>query len=157
FAFFSAVAAIEGAIEVRTPLLGEAVMRLSWLCPSKASLLALARGPVDLAWLVVRHDPGAVLLILRQAARFLPSASLSYFPSASRDPAILEGALDDVEQNAVQPAGSTREYVDWSRPELFPILRSAQAYAWTAEQIAARTGHGDANNAWVAGLLAPFG
>src|SRR5436853_474618 len=47
--------------------LGEAATHLAWLCPSAASLVALARSPTATVWQEVRDDPGAVLLILRQA------------------------------------------------------------------------------------------
>jgi signal transduction histidine kinase len=157
FAFFSAVAAIEGAIEVKTPLLGEATTPLSWLCPSKASLLALARETAGQAWSQVRRDPAAVLLVLRTAARFLPSASVSYFPAVLREPCILEGALEHLHQTSTVPGEPQAGFVDWTGRDVFPILHSALACAWTAQQLAQRTGLGDAENAWAAGLLAPIG
>jgi signal transduction histidine kinase len=157
FAIFSAVAAIEGAIEVKTPPLGEAVTHLSWLCPSKASLLALARGHTHLAWLEVRRDPSAVLLVLRQGSRFLPSPSISYFPAVLHEPCILEGALEFLKEGESLSLGCEPGFVDWCSPEVLPILRASLAYAWTAHQLAERTGQGNAENAWVTALLAPLG
>ena len=52
---------------MRASALGEAATQLPWLSPSAASLLALIREPAEPAWEFARHDPGAVLLILRQA------------------------------------------------------------------------------------------
>jgi two-component system, NtrC family, sensor kinase len=142
---------------VKTPLLGEATTHLSWLCPSKASLLALARETAGQAWTQVRQDPAAVLLVLRTAARFLSSASVSNFPAVLREPCILEGALDHLGRSTAVPGQTQVGFVDWTRPDVFPILHSALACAWTAQQLAQRTGLSDAENAWAAGLLAPVG
>src|SRR5207249_9429699 len=61
--------------------LGEAATHLAWLCPSAASLVALARSPTATVWEEVRDDPGAVLLILRQAPDQAVSPP-SFFPAA---------------------------------------------------------------------------
>ena len=49
-------------------VLAEAVLRRAWLPPSAASLTALARHPLPATWLLLRDDPGAVLLLLRRSA-----------------------------------------------------------------------------------------
>src|SRR6516165_168343 len=49
----------------------ERVDRLAWLAPSATSLAALARFPSPYAWTVIRDDPAAVLLVLRQPGETL--------------------------------------------------------------------------------------
>jgi two-component system, NtrC family, sensor kinase len=153
-----------GAITVRVSALGEAATELPWLSPCAASLLALARLPAAAAWAQARRDPGAVLLVLRQAAATLTSPSLSFFPSVLRDPAILEEALrrHGKSRAVAAPGLASHEtaaggFVDWKHAELKPILDTALTYARRAERLAERTGRCDPENAWVAGLLAPLG
>jgi two-component system NtrC family sensor kinase len=155
---------IEGAIEVRTPALGEAVTHLAWLSPRAASLVALARSPA--AWLEVRTDPAAVLLVARAApaARSLPF----FFPALLHDPAVLDAALRHLD--GVVPlagasglsgplAGASGLY--GGGPEktaaLPAICDASLAYAGRARHLAERTGRCDPDNAWAAGLLAPLG
>jgi signal transduction histidine kinase len=96
----------------------------------------------------MRCDPGAVLLVVRQCTATLTSPSLSFFSALLRDPAIFDEALRRQPQN-----GS----VDWTRPELSPILDAALCYARLAERLAETTGRCDPDNAWIAALLAPLG
>jgi signal transduction histidine kinase len=153
---------------VRVSALGEGLTQLPWLSPGAASLLALARLPATSAWSQVRLDPGAVLLILRQTARTLASSSLSFFPAALRDPAVLEGAIkflhpdsgprgsplpQDGDTQPVVPPG----FVDWNEPVVRPVYEASLRYARLAQRVAEATERSDPDNAWVAGLLAPLG
>src|SRR5260370_38720480 len=98
---------MEGAIKVRVPALGEAVTHLPWLSPCAASLVTLARSPGAAAWARVRSDPGAVLLIVRQATPTLAVPTLSFFPALLQDPAVLDGALHPLRHGA-------EWFVDWT-------------------------------------------
>jgi len=155
---------------VRVPALGEGATHLPWLSPCAASLLALARLPAAAAWSKVRHDPGAVLLITRQTARTLCSPCISFFPAILREPVILDGAihfLSLVSASAgrqalaeIQTESRSRaaDYcIDWYDPPLRPIYHHCLLYARLAERVADLSGRCDADNAWVAGLLAPLG
>jgi signal transduction histidine kinase len=115
-------------------------------------LLALARAPAALAWAALRHDPGAVLLVLRQTARS-PAPSEPSFPSRLGDPTILDGALCFLRESGQPTAG----FVDWNEPAVQPIYRASLTYAGLAARVAEQTGRCDAEQAWVAGLLAPLG
>src|SRR5581483_8879271 len=85
-------APIEGAVEVKTFPLGEAVHRLRWLSPGAASLVALARLPLVEAWPHLRHDPGAVLHLLRHAPATAQLAAAPFFHASENDPTLLENA-----------------------------------------------------------------
>src|SRR5262249_52232659 len=80
----------EGAIAVRFGAVAEAVTQLTWVPPTAPSLLALARLLTSAPWLALRHDPGAVLLLLRTptVSRLAPD----YFtlPELCRSPEALE-------------------------------------------------------------------
>ncbi len=130
--------------------LGEAATRLSWLAPGASSLVALARSPGAPAWAELRFDPGAVLLVVRQASATLQNAPLSFFPALLQEAAVAEGALR-------QLASGETGFVDWNQAEATPIYRASVVYARLAEFIARQTGRCDPDNAWVAGLLAPLG
>ena len=130
--------------------LGEAITRLSWLSPCVDSLVALTRCPAVDAWARVRLDPGAVLLVLREAPAARAVSSLSCFPSLVHDPAVLEGAgrlLD----------GGGPGFVNWGLPPAKAVYQSSILYAGAAHWLAERAGCADPDNAWVAGLLAPLG
>jgi signal transduction histidine kinase len=131
---------------------GEAATQLPWLSPCAASLLALARLPAGAAWAELRTDPGAVLLVLRTAARSLATGTLSFFPAVLRQPAVVEGAVQHL-----QAKGRPSSFVDWNRPELQPVYRASWTYAWLAQRLAELTRRCDPDNAWVGGLLAPLG
>src|SRR4029077_20973201 len=97
---------------------GEAATHLGWLFPSAASLVALARSPTATVWEEVRDDPGAVLLILRQA----PDQSVSppsFFPAVVHESAVLLEAARLLE-------ASGPGYVDWSRPAAQPIYQACR-------------------------------
>lgn len=123
------------------------VTHLAWICPSAASLAALACHGVA-AWDEVRADPGAVLLVLRSAApgRTLPAL----LPAVGDGRAVLETALDLLDR---APAG----FADWSQPEARSVYHAALAAAALAHRIADRTARCNPENAWTAGLLAPLG
>lgn len=124
--------------------LGETATHLPWLCPRASSLVALARVPVATAWSQLRIDPGAVLLVARQAPE--PSTLLS----SSRQTTILEDALG-------QLAGTGAGFVEWNAPTLEPIYRSCLRHAQLAARLAAHAKGVEPEAAWVAGLLAPLG
>jgi two-component system NtrC family sensor kinase len=130
--------------------LGEAVTRLSWLSPCVDSLVALARCPATDTWARVRQDPGAVLLVLRQAPAARAASSLSCFPSLVHEPAVLEGACRLLDSGG--PG-----FVDWDLPSARPVYQSGVMFARAAHWLAERSGRADPDNAWVAGLLAPLG
>ncbi len=129
--------------------LGEAATHLAWLSPSAASLVALARSPTATVWEEVRGDPGAVLLILRQVPDHA-SSSQSFFPGVVHEPAVLLEAARLLESPG--PA-----YVDWTQPAVRPIFHACHEFARLASHLAERSGRGDPDNAWAAGLLAPLG
>jgi signal transduction histidine kinase len=138
------------------PALGEAVMHLAWLPPGVGSLVALARLPAPAAWVEVRSDPGAVLLVVREAtgARALPA----FFPGLLHDPALLDGAvrcLDHIltKEGPAPPGG----FLDNEQSALQAIHRAGLRYAHVAHRLAERSGRCDPDTAWSAGLLAPLG
>jgi two-component system NtrC family sensor kinase len=157
---------IEGAIAVRVPARCETATQLAWLSPCAASLLALARLPAASAWARLRHDPGAVLLVTRYAARSLSAAGISFFPAVLRDPEIFRGALhffatepaaSKTARNADSARAASDFFVDWYDPRIRLIYHSCLLYARCAEHVAELSGRCDPENAWVAGLLAPLG
>lgn len=130
--------------------LGEAAIQLPWLSPCAASLVALARAPAAEAWVVVRTDPGCVLLLLRHALPQPDPTRLSLFPTLLRDPAPLEAARCRLEYPGLG-------YADWGHPVLRPIYQSALYCARLAQALAERAGRCPPDHAWVCGLLAPLG
>ena len=157
---------------MRVSAVGEAATQLPWLSPCAASLLALARMPAAAAWERLRHDPGAVLLVVRRVARSLSTTAISFFPALLREPAILEGALqfltselpesraavdEAIGQTTDSGPGTVAGFVDWYQPAMRPIYHACLLYARLAQRVAEMTGSSDPDNAWVAGLLAPLG
>jgi two-component system NtrC family sensor kinase len=126
-----------------TPPAADRALALPWPAPSAASLIALARTPGPAAWPMVRHDPNAVLLLVRTSPDGLPATVLDH-------PAPLDAAGRWLH---TAPASATA----WDRPGLMPLWRSAVAHARLTAAVAARAGHADALTAWAAGLLAPLG
>jgi signal transduction histidine kinase len=98
----------------------------------------------------VRSDPGAVLLLVRQAASLWSSPGFACLPSLLNDPAIPEGALKQLQQ---PEAG----FVDWDRPECQVVYQTSLQIAQWAQHLARLTQRCPAESAWVAGLLAPLG
>lgn len=160
---------------MRLPALGEAATQLPWLCPCASSLVALARKPAAAAWREVRDDPGAVLLILRQAARTGTSPAPAYFPSLLRDPCLVQGAIRLLHATEPEPAKAGTPilpfspstplpcahvpsgFVDWRLAGSDSVYRACLLYARTAHDLADMSRRGDPDHAWVAGLLAPLG
>ncbi|MFO0929251.1 MAG: ATP-binding protein [Gemmataceae bacterium] len=128
------------------PSLDLAASELAWVAPSAASLLRLARLPAD-TWSVVRTDPGAVLLLLRDDTT--PS-SLPFPASLLATPRPLERAL----RLLADPPGGR---ADWMMPTLAPLRHDGLTIAALAARIAERSGAVDPDRAWSAGLLAPLG
>jgi two-component system NtrC family sensor kinase len=129
---------------------GEAAARLPWLCPTKESLLALARESTDLAWLTVRHDPCAILLLLRHVQ---PYSNPCDFVRAVDLPALLLWAGRTLVEGR---HSSLYSYLE-NGPISQRILRVARDYATAASKLASRTGVVDPECAWICGLLAPLG
>jgi signal transduction histidine kinase len=136
--------------KVRVPALGEQVAQLPWLSPGAASLVALARGPAHKAWESLRTDPGAVLLLLSQAPAARAGPSVSCFTQLAGEPGICDAAASLLD-------GKTFAFVDWDAAPVRPVYRAAVHFAYAAAEIAERSGRGDPDNAWVAGLIAPLG
>src|SRR5581483_5449742 len=136
--------------DVSPGALADEVVRLAWVPPSEAALLALARGG-PAAWPIVRRDPGALLLLLRvpSLARFLPD---HFSPPALVElPEVLEAAVSHLRR------ASESSLLDWSDPRRVPVLDACVAYAREAHDIASRLGTCDPERAWTVGLLAPLG
>ncbi len=129
--------------------LAEAACELPWLAPCADSLVALTRQPQARTWLQLRGDPGLVLLLLRQRPPAEATSALSFYPALLHDGGVLALALDCLCAEDC--------FVDWGRPDLFPVYRAALAYARAAEALALRTDRCDPDHAWVGGLLAPLG
>jgi signal transduction histidine kinase len=126
----------------------EAACELPWLAPCAGSLVALTRGPGGGGWPALRHDPGLVLLLVRDGPR--GTSALSFYSALLHDPNVLELAGRCLAQ---APAA----FVNWHQPALLPIYRAALACARTAEALARLTDRCDPEQAWVGGLLAPLG
>ncbi|MFL5245823.1 MAG: ATP-binding protein [Gemmataceae bacterium] len=130
--------------------LGEAITQLAWLCPSAASLLALTRSSPSDAWNVLRSDPGAVLLAVRQGLASSDNIHAISFPSLLYREAIPLAAWNGL--------GNRLEgYADWGSEALAPVYLSCRQYAQCASHLAKIGGHCGAEVAWTAGLLAPLG
>lgn len=133
----------------------EAVLRLSWLSPSAASLAVLSRPATAATWPAIRKDPGAVLLVVRHSdvlpwpGRSASAPSPSFHASAFEQAALIEGALQLLEQGD--------GFVDWSRETIQPIYDACLTFARLAQRMAERTGQCDPEAAWTCGLLAPLG
>lgn len=132
--------------------LGEAVTQLPWLCPRATSLLALAQPARPTAWVELRDDPAAVLLVLRSGAARPAAPARPPFAALLRDPSILEGVLPRLAAGQL-----TQGFIDWSQPLLQPIYQAAVTYAQAAHRLAELSGRCDPDTAWTAGLLTPLG
>ena len=133
------------------PSLLHAVTELGWLPPRAASLAALGHSPSSAVWSALRDDPGAVLLLLRlPAAQPVHDGRRASFISLLDDTALPDAALEHL-------TNSSDSFVAWDDPAPRPIYHAALTCARIAEQLAVRTGHADADEAWVGGMLAPLG
>jgi signal transduction histidine kinase len=132
----------------------EAVLRLSWLSPSAASLAVLGRSATAATWPAIRRDPGAVLLVVRHSDMPWPSRSSSapspaFYATAFSQAALIEDALHLLDQSD--------GFVDWSRAAVQPVYDACLTFARLVQRLAERTGRCDPEAAWTCGLLAPLG
>jgi hypothetical protein len=130
--------------------LAEAVIRLPWVSPGTAALLALARAPTAASWDAVRVDPGAVLLLVRNSAALRTLSTTPDIPSLLANPVLLEYASRRLDK----PCPG---WVDWGQAAVRSVYQSALHYAAIAHALALRDGGCDPEAAWIAGLLAPLG
>lgn len=132
----------------------EAVLRLSWLSPSAASLAVLGRPLSAATWPAIRRDPGAVLLVVRRADVPWPGRSSSAPPPAFYAAAFAQAALIE---DALELLECTEGFVDWNCTAVQPIYDACLLYARLAQRLAERTGQCDPEAAWTCGMLAPLG
>jgi signal transduction histidine kinase len=115
-------------------------------------LLTLARRPFPSTWLEIRHDPGAVLLLLRRPfddSPFEYSAARLSFLGRLPDPAV----LDEAARMLDAPEG----FVDWGADAVSPVYDAALTLARLAEEEAATEDECAPEEAWACGLMAPLG
>lgn len=125
-----------------------AAASLPWLAPSARSLAAWCRTPSLSAWhQTLRHDPGAVLLLLRSSPITLDEP----FPGPALD------ALAPLEFASRLLAGPPRGFLDRSDDRAAPLLRLVRFLATAARELVQRSGQGNPEMAWSAGLLASLG
>ena len=122
----------------------EAVLDLPGICPASASLAALTRPHPAATWETLRHDPAAVLFVLRH----LPTVPNNII-SGLRDDGLLLAAQELLRQ-------PERPFVDWRSPGPDLVWRTARRQASLAEAIAHHASIAP-DIAWTAGLLAPLG
>ncbi len=132
----------------------EAVLRLSWLSPSAASLAVLGRPASAATWPAIRRDPGAVLLVVRRGEAPWPGRSSSAPPPSFHAAAFEQAALIE---DALHLLDRTDGFVDWNRAAVQPIYDACLTFAQLARHLAERTGQCDPEAAWTCGLLAPLG
>ena len=123
---------------------GERAVHLSWVWPDAASLEAISDSPSSVPWSLIRSDPGVAL--------FLLSRGLSF--SAATGVRLGEA---DLRALAQMLADSGVPWVNWTAPEILPVMRTALAAAHFAELLATTTGAVDAANAWLGAWLAYAG
>ena len=126
------------------PGLAAAVHGLPWLAPGVSSLVSLARPVTHSTWNAIRHDPGAVLLLLRSNV----DPSTDCLPRLLSEPACLELALRHLDDPI---------FLDWMGIIAAPVYRFAVRAASVAARLATITGRADVEAARVCGLLAPLG
>lgn len=124
---------------------GESAIQLPWLAPGSEALAALARFPTADCWQQIKHDPGAVLYLLRQ----LPEHAECIDPDSFAQPDLLD--------DAIQFLSCRAGFVDWNRAAPAQLLRTALRVASLAEAVARHSGRTDPALAWCAGLLTPLG
>jgi two-component system, NtrC family, sensor kinase len=141
---------IEGAIEVYPTAAGETAAHLPWLWPDAASLVAFTEPLSPITWPIIRRDPAALLLLFGHGSDAGDSPPC---PILSRSAACSYGLRTALIQ--VEKGGG--EWIDWRRPELLSVYRSALTTAHLAHLVAGLSHRCDPDTAWVGGLLAPLG
>lgn len=119
---------------------------LSWLVPAASSLTALARQPAN-AWLTLRQDPGAALLLLHS------TSSLDFHLPFPHGPLGLAAPLE----HAFHLLDHSTPFLDWYDPRIRPVYEGSLTLARIAHTLALRSGRADPEQAWCCGLLAPLG
>jgi signal transduction histidine kinase len=122
--------------------LADAVDQLPWLCPGVAALRGLAQSPRPAVWCFLRHDPGAVILLLRQ-----PGASVT---ERLYSPGLFEQITHYLDAD-------NHAFVDWNADGARSILQTGVACASLAATLGRRVPGVDPDAAWTCGLLAPLG
>jgi signal transduction histidine kinase len=130
---------------VKAPSPGEAAVRLPWLAPRGASLVALSRSFPPAAWPSLKTDPGLLLLLARHV-----SSDADLTPAAWDRPEPLE-----VARNWLGPG--TPGFADWNHPCTRPVLEAALTFAGLARSLAEESGRADAGGAELGAMLAPLG
>ncbi|MCS7046609.1 MAG: HDOD domain-containing protein, partial [Gemmataceae bacterium] len=125
---------------------GLAALEMPWIPPSAEALAALTRPQPASAWARMRHDPGCVLLLVRQ-----PQAASGSFHDALGSLALLESAYRCLHDYSAMPL------IDWRQEGAREVRAIAVRQAWLAAEIAARLPGCDPERAWAGGLLAPLG
>jgi signal transduction histidine kinase len=126
---------------------GESAVLLPWLAPGVASLVALTRPHRPASARTLLSDPGALLLLFRQAPI---DRAPEPFQLTQLAPAALYHALHVLDQ---PPAG----YLDPGHPAVRIVLGAADRYARVARRLAERSGWADPDCAAAAGRLVPLG
>ncbi len=121
----------------------EAAVDLTWIAPCAESLVALTQETrSEVLWPQIRHDPGAVLLVVRTSCPHgIPSSD----------------SLQDAQLFSTAQIWLNRSsYASWADDRIRPIytycLRQAFLSARLAKYLACNV-----DQAWLAGLLAPLG
>ncbi len=132
---------------MQVPAAGEIAAHFPCLWPDALSLLSLTQPRSPLLWPIVRRDPAALLLLF--AHRF-PSITPPIDGARLNAPSVLKTALGWLDNNQ-------GIWIDWRRPLVLPVLKTALAIAQYARSIAQLHGVCDAEAAWTAGMLKPLG
>jgi signal transduction histidine kinase len=120
---------------------------LPWIAPGGAALARLAGLPGPAVWPAVRHDPGAVLLLLGAGP---PAPALPFPDALLHQPGPLDFALRQLHRPA---AG----LFDWTALPCRQVLDACLTVARLACALSLRSSLCDPETAWCAGLLAPLG
>jgi two-component system, NtrC family, sensor kinase len=129
---------------------GETAAHLPWLWPDAASLVAFIEPLSQNTWPLIRRDPSALLLLFGHGSDSGDSPPCPILSRAAACSYGLRTALIQMERGGGQ-------WIDWRRPELLSVYRSALTTAHLAHIIAELSHRCDPDNAWVGGLLAPLG
>ncbi len=129
---------------------GEPAIHLPWLSPCAASLVLLAKNPVEAVWSRVRFDPGCVLQLLRTRYSQRESPGEGPLFRGLSEQKFLHSCWFHLHQESIG-------HVNWNRDPARPLYQSSLRFASLAQRLAHHTKCCDANGAWVGGFLAPLG